>query len=102
MADEAKDEAYWREHHAAQSYADKNFSYEHYAPAYRAGYEAVGKYPGKTFEEIEDDIALSYERSRPEDALPWDHVRPAVKAAWERLAGVLGPRDSDRGIRTGL
>jgi hypothetical protein len=102
MADPAAEEAYWREHHAEQPYVDKNRPYEHYAPAYRAGYEATLAYPGKKFEEIEDDIALNYERARPEDALPWDHVRPAVKAAWDKLAGVIGPHDTDRGLRTGF
>jgi hypothetical protein len=102
MEDPAEHEAYWREQHAKQPYADKNRSYEDYAPAYRLGSEAASKYAGKEFEEIEDDIALDYERGRPGDALPWDHVRPAVKAAWDRLSGVLGPREADRGIRSGF
>ena len=101
MEDPAEHEAYWREQHPKQPFADKNRSYEDYAPAYRLGYEAASKYAGEEFEEIEDDIALDYERGRPGDALPWDHARPAVKAAWDRLSGVLGPRDSDRGIRSG-
>jgi hypothetical protein len=102
MEDPAKEEAYWREQHAKQPYADKNRSYEEYAPAYRTGAEAAGKHAGKKFEEIEDDIALDYEKARPEEALPWDHARPAVKAAWDKLAGVLGPRDVDRGVRSGF
>jgi hypothetical protein len=102
MEDAAEHEAYWREQHAKQPYADKNRSYQDYAPAYRLGYEAASKHAGKKFEEIEDDIALDYERGRPEDALPWDHARPAVKAAWDKLAGVLSPRDPDRGIRSGF
>jgi hypothetical protein len=96
------EETYWREHHASQPYADKQRSYEDYAPAYRFGYDAATKHTGKRFEEIEEDVALNYEKSRPESALPWDHARPAVKAAWDRLAGVLGPRDADRGIRSGM
>jgi hypothetical protein len=102
MADPAEEEAYWREHHAKQPYADKNRPYEHYAPAYRIGYEAALAHRGEKFEEIEDDIALNYEKARPEDALPWDHVRPAVKAAWDKLAGVIGPHNTDRGLRTGF
>ena len=102
MEKSTSEEAYWREHHPTQPFADKNLPYEAYAPAYRFGYEAAAKHAGKSFEEIEDDIALNYEKSRPESALPWDHARPAVKAAWDRLGGVLGPRDADRGIRSGL
>ena len=103
MTDEhTKAEAYWREHHAKQPYADKNLSFEHYAPAYRTGHEGAAKYTGKKFEEIEDDLALDYEKNRAGSDLPWDQARPAVQAAWDRLGGVISPRDPDRGIRSGF
>jgi hypothetical protein len=97
-----EEEAYWRERHPTQPYASRDFSYDHYAPAYRVGYEAATKYAGKGFEEIETDLALDYERARPDSPLPWDQARPAVKAAWDRISGVIGPRDPDRGARYGM
>ena len=102
MENPTAEEAYWREHHEKQPYADKNRSYEDYAPAYRTGYEGISKYAGRKYEEIEDDLALDYQKARPDSALPWDTVRPAVKAAWDKMAGVISPRDPDRGVRTGL
>jgi hypothetical protein len=90
---------YWRKQHPNQPYADKNRSYEDYAPAYRFAVEAVGKYPDKSFDDVEDELALNYHRAEPGFPLPWDTVHPAVRAAWDRLGGVLSPRDSDRGIR---
>jgi hypothetical protein len=81
---------------------EKGRSYEDYAAAYRTGYEGFYKYPGKAYEEIESDLALDYERARPGDALPWDHARHAVHAAWAKLSHDVGPRDPDRGIRSGL
>lgn len=105
MADEEQwleAETHWRKHHAAQPYADKSLSYEHYGSAYRTGHEGASKYPGKKFEEIEEDLALDYQKHRPGSGLPWDTVRPAVKAEWDRIGGILGPRDSDRGIRSGM
>ena len=102
MEDPAKEEAYWREQHAKQPYADKNRTYEDYAPAYRTGVKAASKYKGKTFEEIEGDLALDYEKAQPGSALPWDHARPAVKAAWDKVSGVIAPRDPDRGMRSGF
>ncbi len=102
MADPKKEEEHWREHHAKQPYADKNLSYEHYAPACRTGVEAARKYPGRRFEEIEDDVALDYERNKAGSALPWDHARHAVHAAWAKLIHDIGPRDPDRGIRSGF
>lgn len=67
-------------------------------PAYRVGAEAV-KYPSKHFDEIEDEIALDYGKHQVGDALPWDHVRTASKAAWSKLSGLNSPRDPSRGMR---
>jgi hypothetical protein len=102
MANQAEEEAYWRKQHTEQDYADKSRPFEHYAHAYRTGYEAAEEHRGKEFEDVEDDIALNYEQARPAHAVPWDQARPAVKAAWDRLAGVIGPRDVDRGTRSGF
>jgi hypothetical protein len=92
-----KEEAYWREQHGNQPYADKSRSYDDYAKAYRIGVEAAEKYTGKDYDEIEDSLASDYERAQPGSALPWDMARPAVKAAWEKL--VISPREPDRGMR---
>src|SRR5215469_5869670 len=98
----AAEEAYWREHHAEQPHASEETTYEHFAPAYRVGAEAVAKYPGKAFDDIEDEIALDYEKHQIGSALPWDHVRGASRAAWTRLSGVNSPRDPSRGMRGGI
>ena len=100
--DLTKEEAYWREHHAAQPYANKNLPYEHYAPAYRTGYEGALKYTGKKFEDIEDELVLDYEKSAPSAPLPWDHARHAVHAAWTKLSNEITPLDPSRGVRTGF
>lgn len=98
-ADWNREEVYWREQHVKQPYADKDRPYEHYAPAYRIGVEGAGKYAGQEFDEVEHSLATDYEHAEPGSALPWDTVRPAARAAWDRLAGVILPRESDRGIR---
>ncbi|MGI8819319.1 MAG: hypothetical protein ACR2ID_00355 [Chthoniobacterales bacterium] len=90
---------YWRENHKTQEWADESSTYEHYAPAYRTGYEGVTKYAGRQYHEIEADLASDYEKNDPNPAIPWDRAEPAARAAWDRLSGVTGARDSDRGIR---
>lgn len=102
MADSSEQETYWREHHGEQPFVKPGQEYTHYQAAYRTGYEGFDKYPGKAYDEIEDDLALDYQRNRAGSGLPWDSVRPAVKAAWDRVSGVIAPRDVDRGIRTGF
>ena len=102
MLDPAKEDAYWREYHPRQPYVKREYSYDDYAAAYRTGYEGFHKYPGKAYEEIQDELALDYERNKAGSALPWDHARHAVHAAWAKLGEDIGPRDADRGIRSGI
>ena len=93
--------SYWREHHNKQSYAG-DFRFEDFEPAYRTGYEAVTKYAGRHYEDIEDSLALDYESNRAGSALPWDQARHATKAAFSKLSNVVAPRDTTRGMRGGL
>src|SRR6478736_5923630 len=63
--DPTAEDAYWREHHTEQSFARKDYDYDTYAPAYRAGYEGYGKYePGTKFEEAEPTLREDYETIR--------------------------------------
>lgn len=91
------EENYWREHHHKQPFVKPGHTYEHYAPAYRTGIEGFHKYPGRKFEEIEDDLSTDYAKHKA--ALPWDDARGAARAAWDRVGGVITPRDVDRGVR---
>ena len=93
------EERYWQEHHHSQPHATEETAYEHFAPAYRVGAEAATKYPGKEFDEIEDDVALDYQKHQVGDALPWDQARGASRAAWMKVSGLISPRDPTRGIR---
>jgi uncharacterized protein YcfJ len=95
-------EKYWRERHEKQPFVKPGYTYEDYAAAYRTGYEGFHNYPGKRYEEIESDLALDYERNKAGSALPWDHARHAVHAAWAKVSHDIGPRDPDRGIRSGI
>ena len=100
-ADPGKEAAYWREQHPKQPYA-KDYSYDQFEHAYKTGYNSFFKYPGENFDDVEDDIALGYEEAKPGSALPWDTVRPAVSSVWDKMSGVIGPRDFDRGIRDSI
>ena len=96
-----REAAYWREQHAKQPYA-KNHSYEEFEHAYRTGYGSYEKYRGRQFNEVEESVANDYETGKPDSALPWDTVRPAVSSVWERMSGVIAPRDPDRGMRDSI
>jgi hypothetical protein len=100
--DPAKQKIDWREHHETQPYASGERSYEDFVPAYHTAQAAFAKHGGKKFEEVEDDVALDYGKHHPGAALPWDEARAAVQSAWDKLGGVISPRDPSRGIRSGF
>jgi hypothetical protein len=89
---------YWRRRHGKQPYA-KTYSYEEFEHAYRTGYTSFLNNPGKKFGEVVQSVAVEYEQGKPDAALPWDTVRPAVSSVWDRMSGVIAPRDPDRGVR---
>ena len=82
--DPTEEDAYWREAHRDAPYYSSERGYDFYAPAYRVGYEGRVKYDGRSYDEIEDDLAADYARYQGDD-LNWDEVRPATRAAWERV-----------------
>ena len=47
MKTNTEDERYWREHHRKQPFGKPGHTYDHYAQAYRTGYEGFHKHPDK-------------------------------------------------------
>ena len=54
------------------------------------------------FPSLTNDVVLGYQRHRVGAALPWDHERHPVRTSWAKLSNDIGPRESGRGIRSGL
>jgi uncharacterized protein YcfJ len=98
--DPTTEDAYWREKHPTQPYADDEQSFEKFASAYRTGY--MGYRTGQSFEEREADLRAEYEGSSQETSaankagtqasasreaarLKWEEARLAIRAAYERL-----------------
>lgn len=91
------EERYWREAYQSQPYYDRDYTFDDYAPAYRAGYE--GFKAGKKFGEVEGDLRVSYEKARGKSRLAWEKAKHAAKAAWDRVSNAaeeIIPGDSDR------
>ena len=71
----------------SRSYVDKGTAYDLYQSAYRTGYEGYGRYPGKSFDEVEADLRRDYEKTRRTSALDWNKVKHATRDAWLRVDG---------------
>jgi Glycine zipper len=79
------EDAYWRENYSTRPYISADLDYAFYQPAYRYGWEARGRYDGRTWEEIEDELANGWYVVRGTSVLMWDDARPAARDAWDRV-----------------
>lgn len=87
---------YWREAFKHEPYFRTDYTYDDYAPAYRTGYEAAGRYIGqnKRFDDLEPELRANYERIKGTSRLAWDNAKDAVRAAWHRVERLM-PGDFD-------
>jgi phage tail tape-measure protein len=95
--DPTAEDAYWRQAHLKASYADDDYSYDDYAPAYRTGYDGYARHRANrtSFTEAESDLAASYEKTKGASRLGWDKAKHATRAAWDRVERAL-PGDADK------
>jgi uncharacterized protein YcfJ len=92
--DPTAEDAYWRTNYSKRSYVTKDSAYDTYQPAYRTGYEGRRQYPGKKYEEVEENLKRDYEKSSGTAGLSWDKAKSATRDAWNRVETVL-PGDAD-------
>jgi hypothetical protein len=83
--DPTSEAAYWRENFKTRPYAKDAASFDDYAPAYGYGVSAYGKYPGRSFDDVEPDLSRGWNAARGNSNLHWDNARGATRDAWERV-----------------
>ena len=79
---------------AGQGYADPDYDYEDYRPAYQLGYEGPSRYR-RSWDESEESVKSEWDQVRGKSRLTWDKARDATRAAWHRVEARL-PGDADR------
>jgi len=79
------EELFWRETYIREPYYVKGKTFEYYAPGFRAGWEGRVRHDGRTFEHAEADLKVSYDIAKSELDPSWQDVRPAARAAWNRV-----------------
>lgn len=95
--DRTVEDAFWRTNYAKRPYVTKDSGYATYQPAYRTGYEGRRQYPGKTYEEMEENLKRDYQESSGTAGSSWDEAKSATRDAWNRAERVLpGDADGDR------
>ena len=78
-----EEEAYWRDSYLSEPYYSRSYTYDDYAPAYRAGYQS--RMEGRaSWDEARAESQRRWEAENASSRLQWAEAEPAVKAAWER------------------
>ena len=85
MVNPTAEEAFWKETYIREPYYVTGRAYEYYAPGFRAGWEGRVRHDGRTFEQAESELRASYELAKSELGADWQDVRPAARAAWNRV-----------------
>lgn len=83
--DPTVEDTYWRGHYAERPYYDRKTTYEAYQPAYQYGWESQGKYPGRSFDEVEPELRQDWESAKDRSKLAWDKAKHASRDAWTRI-----------------
>ena len=84
LVDPAAEDAYWRGAYKDEPYYVQGTDFERYENAYRVGYQGRMKYDGRSYHEIEDELAADCSREQAGD-FTWDEAKHAARAAWERV-----------------
>ena len=87
--DPSVEDAYWASSYATAPYVAAGAVYKTYQPAYRYGWESYKKYPGKTFDQVEAELASGWEKHRDGSSLKWHDARSAARDAWQRMDKAL-------------
>ncbi len=66
-----------------------------YEPAYKHGYDTYGKYRGRDFDSVENELESEWAETRADSRLAWKDARGAVKDGWHHIERAM-PGDADR------
>jgi len=81
------EEQFWKETYVREPYYVAGKTFEYYAPGFRAGWEGRVRHDGRSFDEAEPVLQAQYNLTKSELDPAWQDVRPAARAAWDRIDG---------------
>lgn len=76
---------YWRIESRTRPYFIQGSTYEEFGPAYQYGWESYANHKGKTFNDVEAQLARDWESRRGQSKLSWNHAKRAMQDAWQRV-----------------
>ena len=91
--------AYWRDNYENSRFFRDGMEFRDYEPAVKLGINVFLRSHGRSFDELKDQLAESYERTRGKAPIEWSEASVAAGAAWQRMADRLASRISYRANR---
>lgn len=85
--DPSLEDAFWRENYRQRPYVAAGSSFDDYGPAYGYGVASWGRYPGRSFDELDADLARDWTSARGRSNLDWALARNAARDGWGRVSG---------------
>lgn len=79
------EEAYWRSAYGKEPYFNEKYTFDDYAPAYRAGFMGHDEYRDLSWDKAEPRLASNWEKAKGSSRLQWNQARDASYAAWQRV-----------------
>lgn len=65
-----------------------------YEPAYKYGYDTYGKYRGRDFDSVENELKQDWAQTKAKSRLEWNEARGAVRDGWHHIERAM-PGDAD-------
>ena len=81
------DRSWWQQNFNSRPYVSADRRFEDYEPSYRFGYAAANRYRGRNFNDIELNLRSDWDRHEGRGNSTWDHVKDAVRDAWDKVTG---------------
>ncbi len=78
------EETHWRENYASRPYVDSEKPFDHYAPAYKFGWESRARLGDASWDESEASLRREWETYPHSWTLDWNAASPAIRDAWDR------------------
>lgn len=89
VLDWAAEDEYWRSNYASRPYIGSNRDYNYWQPAYRYGYESAQRYPGRDWNDVENDLRTGWDTYSHRGTMrsTWEDIKAAVRDGWDRIVG---------------
>jgi len=78
---------YWKSRYEAAPYYVTGRAWSDYEPAYMLGSRAYASHSGRSFDEVESDLAREWDASRGTSRLDWLEAKAATRDGWQYIEG---------------